>query len=345
MPIDITKIAQQYTSPVTEMTGPGSAIQALLAQQERWRKQLLGPSYPLQTIRDHLSVQEQFMDQHRKLIASSLSFGINDLIQRTLRVGELANVLGQSSATLELIEQNRRLMDQMTRIFDPFQDMRDRLKLDQVHPWASQIAAAAEHARELLESLPAQAPGDDEPDWDALEDQLQSVQASIARLPLTGATHQELRAMGFSRADWVVLFLTVACFILDVLGYLEARAQGQFSRDQATQEQAEEDRAAQEEREFRERLLGAIEALGEHSPGQHGHYVVGNRVVRVKSAITGGLPLDTAHPNQLVLVTDKHGRWLKIRYRNHLEDREVEGWVLKHYLIRKVPSAEPDSEE
>ncbi|WP_447585797.1 hypothetical protein [Pseudoxanthomonas mexicana] len=150
MPIDITKIAQQYTSPVTEMTGPGSAIQALLAQQERWRKQLLGPSYPLQTIRDHLSVQEQFMDQHRKLIASSLSFGINDLIQRTLRVGELANVLGQSSATLELIEQNRRLMDQMTRIFDPFQDMRDRLKLDQVHPWASQIAAAAEHARELL---------------------------------------------------------------------------------------------------------------------------------------------------------------------------------------------------
>ena len=108
---------------------------------------------------------------------------------------------------------------------------------------------------------------------------------------------------------------------------------------------AEEDRAAQEEREFRERLLGAIEALGEHSPGQHGHYVVGNRVVRVKSAITGGLPLDTAHPNQLVLVTDKHGRWLKIRYRNHLEDREVEGWVLKHYLIRKVPSAEPDSEE
>ena len=345
MPINITKIAQQYTSPLARMAGPGSAVQALLAQQERWRKQLLGPSYALQTIRDHLSVQEQFMDQHRKLIASSLSFGINDLIQRTLRVGELANVLGQSSATLELIEQNRRLMDQVARIADPFQDMRDRLKLDQFHPWVSQIAAAAEHARELLESLPDQEPGDDQPNWEVLEDQLQNVQTSIAKLPLAGATNQELRAMGFSRADWVVLFLTVACFILDVLGYLEARAQGQFARDQATQEQAEEDRAAQEEREFRERLLAAIEALGAHSPVQHGHYVVGNRAVRVKSAIIGGLPLDMAHPNQLVLVTGKQGRWFKIRYRNHLEDREVEGWVLKHYLVRKAPAFEPDAEE
>lgn len=194
MPINITKIAQQYTSPLARMAGPGSAVQALLAQQERWRKQLLGPSYALQTIRDHLSVQEQFMDQHRKLIASSLSFGINDLIQRTLRVGELANVLGQSSATLELIEQNRRLMDQVARIADPFQDMRDRLKLDQFHPWVSQIAAAAEHARELLESLPDQEPGDDQPNWEVLEDQLQNVQTSIAKLPLAGAFLRDLSA-------------------------------------------------------------------------------------------------------------------------------------------------------
>ncbi len=345
MPINITKIAQQYASPLAGMTGASSAVQAFLAQQERWRKQLLGPSYALQTIRDHLSVQEQFMDQHRKLIASTLSFGINDLLQSTVNVGALANTFGQPSPVLELIEQNRRLMDQMARIADPFQAMRDRLKLDQFHPWVSQIAAAAEHARELLESLPDQGPGDDEPDWDVLEDQLQNVQVSIARLPLTGSTHQELRAMGFSRAEWVVMFLTVACFILDVLGYLEARAQGQFARDQATQEQAEDDQAAREEKEFRERLLVAIEALAQRSPGQHGHYVVGNRAVRVKSAISKGLPLDTAHPNQLVLVTAKHGRWLKIRYRNHLEDREVEGWVLKHYVIRKAPAAEPDAEE
>lgn len=60
--------------------------------------------------------------------------------------------------------------------------------------------------------------------------------------------------------------------------------------------------------------------------------VVKERPATIRSLPGEGLTLGTAYPNQEVLVTGKSSRWAKIRYRDHVEDREVEGWVLKHYL-------------
>lgn len=60
--------------------------------------------------------------------------------------------------------------------------------------------------------------------------------------------------------------------------------------------------------------------------------VVGERAATVRSLPGSGLKIGEAHTNQEVLVTGKSTRWVKIRYRDHLEAREVEGWVLKHYL-------------
>ena len=55
--------------------------------------------------------------------------------------------------------------------------------------------------------------------------------------------------------------------------------------------------------------------------------VVGERAATVRSLPRSGLKLGDAHTNQEVLVTGKSTRWVKIRYRDHLEAREVEGWV------------------
>lgn len=85
---------------------------------------------------------------------------------------------------------------------------------------------------------------------------------------------------------------------------------------------------------YQQRLLTALEALTNHAPPSPMHHVIGPRPANVRSAAAGGTLLDIAHPSQLVQVTGKRGRWFKVAYRNHLEDRHVEGWVLKHYVLR-----------
>lgn len=129
--------------------------------------------------------------------------------------------------------------------------------------------------------------------------------------------------------------------LLQLLELIENREQGRLDRQQAADAQAREERALVEEREFRERLIATIAALVEHAPDQSTHYVVGTRPVPVKSAITRGVFLGTAHPNQLVVVTGRSSRWVKIRFQDNLEERAIEGWVLKHYLVRR-PAGERD---
>ena len=345
MSIDITKIAQQYTSPLGTMGGADSAVRNLLAEQERWRKQLLGPSSAMRTIQAHLAEQEHFTRQYRKLAASPSLYAVSELIERTLNTVRLMDTLAPAKAFLDQIEQNRRLVNQMARLSDPLREIADRITLDQVSLRVSEMTSASEYIRRILESLPDPTHADDAVDWDALDGHLEGVQATIEHLPLTGASPHQFHAMGFSRAEWITVFFSLLSLMLGVLAYLETRAQGRFSRDQAAEEQARSQQEVREEKEYRERLLAAIEALAEHAPSQVDYYVVGLRSVRVKSSITKGALIDTAHPNQIVLATGKNGRWLKIRYRNNLEDREVEGWVLKHYLIRQTGPGDDGAQE
>lgn len=344
MSIDIGRLAEQHRSPLAAI-GANSAIQNFLDEQARWREQLLGPSYVLGPIQEYLENQERLADQHWRKLASASQFRIEELIDQTLKVGRMADALAPSKAFMEVIEQNQRLIDKLTRFTDPLQVLRDQLDLDRIASWASRMEPAAEHVKRLLDALPALDHAELETDWDALDEQWGGVQATIDLLPPSGATEQQLRAMGLSRAEWLFLFISVLGLLLSALSYLETRAQGRFARDQAALEQASDQRENREEKEYRERLLAAIEALAEHAPSQVNYYVVGLRSVRVKSSINKGTLIDTAHPNQIVLATGKNGRWLKIRYRNNMEEREVEGWVLKHYLIRQTGPGDDGAQE
>lgn len=80
-----------------------------------------------------------------------------------------------------------------------------------------------------------------------------------------------------------------------------------------------------------ERLRRALDVLAGQAL-EEDVYVVGTRPTTVRARPGSGLVLGTAYTNQQVLVTGKSSRWLKVRFRDHLEQRDIEGWVLKHYL-------------
>lgn len=338
MSLDITRLSHQ-TALATAMSGR-SAVQEFFEQQEKLRKQLLAPSHALEAI-ERLSQKGRILHDYGALFSPPMAFGVNQIVERVINVGHVGNLLSQSSAASRMFEENRRIREQVLRLADPFRDMRKRLRLDQV----GQVEDAVAHARQVLESLPDLPEGEQGTDWQALEDHFQGVHAAIEHLPLTGATRRQLRATGVSRTQWIVGFFSVLGVIIAWLAYMETIEQGEFSREQASLEQARSQLADEEERVFRQSLLAALDALAQHSPSQHDVYVIGLRAVPVKSAISGGMLLDTAYPNQVVSSTGKGGRWIKIRYRNHLEEREVEGWVLKHYLVRQQGAMGSESED
>lgn len=86
------------------------------------------------------------------------------------------------------------------------------------------------------------------------------------------------------------------------------------------------------------RLNRTMEVLVAQALSQE-NYVV-TRPATVNSRPGGGLRLGTAHPNQQVEITGKHSRWFKVHFRDHNEGREIEGWVLKHYLSPLNKAAE-----
>ncbi|WP_282276216.1 hypothetical protein [Stenotrophomonas sp. PS02297] len=334
MSIDIMQIESQYPHR-RAIEAASNVTRTLLDEQERWRKQMMQPSHAIRSILEQAS-------RYQKLLAPA-QLAVNRVTEYSASFDRVASILGASRTSLDAIENHRRLLDQVARISDSFPRVVDQLNLGQIAPWAAQLESAAEHVRRLQESLPDMESGDDEAlDWNALDEHLEGVHAAIDRLPLTGTTPQQLHAAGLSRHEWIVVFLTVLGTLTAMLGLLETHAQGQFARDQAAQEQVFRAQAEKEEREYRDRLLAAIGALAAHSPDQPDQYFVVARPVPVRSAISKGGLLDTAHPNQVVVATGKNGRWLKIRYRNHIEGREVEGWALKHYLIRQAKAESGD---
>lgn len=327
MAIDITQIESQYPR-LRAIEAASNVARTLLDEQERWRKQMIRPSHAIQSILEQTS--------HYQKLLKPAQLAVNRVAEYSANLDHVASTLSASRTSLDAIENHRHLLDLVAHLSDSFPRVVDQFKLGQIAPSAAQLESAAEHVRRLLEFLPDMESGDDEAlDWNALGGHLEGVHAAIESLPLTGSTPQQLHAAGLSRHEWIMGFLTVLGTLIAMLGLLETHVQGQFARDQAAEEQVRRAQTQKEEREHRDRLLAAIGALAAHSPNQSDQYFVVTRLVPVRSAISKGGLLDTAHPNQVVVATGKNGRWLKIRYRNHIEDREVEGWVLKHYLIRQ----------
>lgn len=304
MSIDMGNIFQQYPfrSRLEEaMAGIGGGLQVLLQEQERWRR-MVQPQYVA------LPGFAQLIEQHR--------------------------LMGQTAKQLRLLDLARRgpsSLDQFKSVADTLRLAIGRVNLEAATIISLSLGTASDELRRSLQQFSEQVRANSALTWDELDAQLKTIEAGIEHLPPPGADEEQVRATGLSLHGWVFLILAIFSAIHDLWDVLESHAAQQAAERAANEERGYRSARDNEEREFRARLLSAFEAAAERCPEQ---YVVGARATPVKSAITRGRQLDTANPNQVVVATGKQGRWVKVKYRNHLEDRDVEGWILKRYLIR-----------
>lgn len=108
------------------------------------------------------------------------------------------------------------------------------------------------------------------------------------------------------------------------------------SREQDAQAAAETDA-------HRRRMLEVMQRLADQATRaasvQPGLVAVGPQPLTVRSKPGAGDRIGVVYPNQVLEQTGHEGRWLKVRFRDHLEERDIEGWVLKH---RVQPLARAD---
>jgi len=164
---------------------------------------------------------------------------------------------------------------------------------------------------------------------DVAEHQLDVVAQALSTT--TGAPSGAVRTQrqsSLSLADWLAIvqvLLVVATMLMQLEGIrLQTRGLQQDAQGSAANDA------------YQARMLGLVEKLVQHSSRaaevQPQRLVVGRNALTVRSEPGRGYRVGTAHPNQTVVQIAHRGRWLKIRFEDHLEDRTVEGWVLKHRL-------------
>ncbi|MGY6000040.1 hypothetical protein [Stenotrophomonas maltophilia] len=133
------------------------------------------------------------------------------------------------------------------------------------------------------------------------------------------------------------LYLTLIFGLMDHLRWHLDRIDQQREVAESAEQKVVLEERHREAMDASERLSRALEVLAGQALGED-LYIVGTRSATVRARPGSGLALGTAYSNQQVLVTQKSSRWLKVRFRDHLEQRDIEGWVLKHYLqpLRKT---------
>lgn len=341
MSIDITKLAQLGTVSHQAMDSVLNTVTRSAIEQGEHLRRLtnLMPKMP-SAIERFLEEERRRKERYQDLFSASTWSTMDSVARHSQELERIAEMLGPSRETMDAIATgtlaSTQMAADMARLVDPLRSVLDKIKAEQVlaTPWFAQMESAAQLAQRFLESWPEDEESDEDVDWEALDQHLDGVQVAIQQLPLRNATDQQLQATGMTRFEWITLAVALLTLLLQFLDYMESLEQRRFASQQA-EAPVSADRAQAEERMFRERLIATIEALAEHTPAQDTLYVVGTRPVPVKSAIVRGVYLGTAHPNQVVVVTGRNGRWIKIRFRDNLEEREIEGWILKHYLVRR----------
>lgn len=323
-----------------------SAARFGVEEAARLRK-LLNPALEMRSSIDrYLEDERRQRERYRDLFLPSTASAIEAMLSRGREMERFTELFGPSKADFNTATASNRILTEAARLAGPPSRVLDQLRDAQTMaaPWLAQMESAAELARKFIDSWPDDEASDDGVDWDALDQSLVDVQGVIQQLPPRHATEQQLQATGLNLLQWLTFAIALLGGLLQLLALMETREQSRFDREQAADARAREERAYVEGREFRDRLIATIEALVEHTPDQSTLYVVGTRPVPVKSAITRGVFLGTAHPNQVVVVIGRSGRWVKIRFRDNLEERAIEGWVLKHYLIRQ-PKIDGDTSQ
>ena len=188
------------------------------------------------------------------------------------------------------------------------------------------VGEATRFGRQFLDTIsaePAEGEGPIEIDWKILDQRLTQLNEIIAQAPSKGDAGRLIDAKSFTRYEWVTIYMMLFGFLLGI-----AQVLLQY------QANASDERGEVEQRQFRERVMSALNELEMHVPEESLPYAVAARITYVKSKIAGGLHVGTVYPNQLVVITAKQGRWVKVKFRDHIEGRDVEGWLLKHYLVR-----------
>lgn len=340
MATDLSKLAKQMASKHPTQNGLGDLLGTYYRQERDIQKALLGTRDRVPSlIEEFHRQQEQSLRDYHKLFSSPAQQALKALIGHQRRDAQrIDEAIGDQLH--DAAEINRQFLEQLSYKIEPVQEILARLKSDYAiaAPWWDQVKGAADHAAALLDTLSDESSTEEDgPDWIELDKQLSDFDASIQQLPRGDSTEGQGRASGLSLDQYVALvglLLSLFGVLLGILALIDTRAQGRLAAQQHATEAARLARTGAEDRAYRDRLISAIDALAQRIPTQQLSYVVGPRSATIRSQPGAGCILGRVHPNQVVTVTEHEGRWMKLTYRDHLGERDVEGWVLKHYLVR-----------
>lgn len=283
-------------------------------------------------LEDELRQRERYME----MLPPSTASAIEAVFQRNRELERMVAFLAPSPTVLDEVAVANKMLAEVMRLANPVRDLLDRARIEQTldAPWFAQMESAAKLASRFADTWRVDSESDADVDWTALDRHLEEVEAAIQQLPGEVQVDPQRQQPRITRDQWQMVF-TVFGVLLALLAYMESLQQGRFARQQAAETHAFEEQVRADELAFHRHLISTIENLAKHLPDQTVCYVVRTRPVPVKSAITRGIYLGTAYPNQVVTATGRRGRWIKIRFHDNLEEREVEGWVLKQYLMRQ----------
>lgn len=206
----------------------------------------------------------------------------------------------------------------------------DRLKTDAYERYLSPEFSADYH---VVEERQAEYGPDDVDDSPAVRvavaesRAIEAVATDIAVSPSafwSGITKEQ-------RVAYLTLYLALIFGLMENLRWYLDRIDQQREAAELAKEKVVLEERHREAMDASDRLNRALEVLAGQALDD-GVYVVGARSATVRARPGGGLVLGKAYTNQQVLVTGKSSRWYKVRFRDHLEERDIEGWVLKHYL-------------
>lgn len=167
-------------------------------------------------------------------------------------------------------------------------------------------------------------------DLEAATTQSKAVEAVVCKMAGSPAGFQRGQGDQY-RIALITIYLSVVFALMDQVRWHLDNVERQREAAESAKDRAALVEQTRQAAQASERLNRTLHILLEQAIERE-KCVVGERSVTVRSLPGSGERLGTAYTNQEVLVTDKSTRWVKIRFRDHLQAREVEGWVLKHYL-------------
>lgn len=329
MQLDLQKAIGLLSSPQTD------SLAALMGQAESWQSAARAlNSSAHQSIR---AAQDAF-DRNRKAIESMARLASSAMSQRVTDTLWPMQQLVESQ--LESAKSARRMIERINaqlgarldsaRIAYPAQNLEDLL--DQ---WTEPDRVVTDHS--AFYDLEPNA--DERTSPEELRQEAEQIERAVGAVP-------EYPWQGSRQAakQWREMIL----FYIALLTFIQGLASDSYAlyqaHSEARQSQAQEKiEAARHQAQLAvlHSIDGSIQRLQDHLVAASPECVVHGKGASVRSRPGEGYILGRVYPNQVVRVTGKAGRWAKVRYTDHVDGREVEGWLLKHYLKPFSGSREP----